>query len=188
METSTRYLALLRGINVGGNNIIKMADLKACFETMGFTDVATYIQSGNVIFVSDEPDQMKLETQIEKVLSETFNYKSRVLVISHQQLKYVVEKIPEEFGMHPDTHKYDVVFLKNPLTAEKAKAEVVARKEVDNVYADNGVLYFSRAIANLSKSYLSKIITLPIYQFMTIRNWNTTSKLLALMEKHEIRF
>jgi uncharacterized protein (DUF1697 family) len=183
MGTSTSYLALLRGINVGGNNIIKMADLKACFETMGFTDVATYIQSGNVIFSSREVDQIMLEAQIEKALSETFNYSSRVVVISYQQLKVIVENTPEEFGQHPDTHKYDVVFMKNPLTAESALVEVVARKEVDFIYAMNGVLYFSRTIANLTKSYLSKIITLPIYKFMTIRNWNTTSKLLALMEK-----
>jgi uncharacterized protein (DUF1697 family) len=183
MKPSNRYLALLRGINVGGKNIIKMADLKACFEMMCFTDVSTYIQSGNVIFASDETDPMLLETHIEKVLSETFNYKSRIVVISHQQLKEVVVKTPDGFGMFPDTYKYDVVFLKKPLTAESAISEVLARKEVDNVYTENGVLYFSRDIANLSKSYLSKIVTLPIYQFMTIRNWNTTSKLLLLMEK-----
>jgi len=183
MGTSSSYLALLRGINVGGNNIIKMADLKTCFETMGFTDVATYIQSGNVIFSSDEVDQMKLEAHIEKALSETFNYSSRVVVISYQQLKAIVENTPDGFGLYPETHKYDVVFLKNPLTAESALNEVVARKEVDSVFAINGVLYFSRTIANLTKSYLSKIITLPIYKFMTIRNWNTTSKLLALMDR-----
>jgi uncharacterized protein (DUF1697 family) len=183
MGTSTCYLALLRGINVGGNNIIKMANLKACFESMGFIDVATYIQSGNVIFSSEEVDQMKLEVQIEKALSETFSYSSRVVVISYQQLKEVVEKAPDEFGIFTDTHKYDVVFPKNPLTAESALTEVVARKEIDHVFAMNGVLYFSRTIANLTKSYLSKIITLPIYKFMTIRNWNTTTKLLALMGK-----
>jgi len=183
MKTSNGYLALLRGINVGGNNIIKMADLKACFETMGFTNVTTYIQSGNVIFSSEEVDQIKLEIEIEKVLSETFNYSSKVVIVSHQQLKAVVEKAPDEFGLNPDTHKYDVVFLKNPLTAESAISDVLARKEVDYVYAENGVLYFSRIIANLTKSYLSKIITLPIYHFMTIRNWNTTTKLLALMGK-----
>jgi len=183
MNTSNGYLALLRGINVGGNNIIKMANLKACFETMGFTNVATYIQSGNVIFTSEEVDQLKLEAQIEKVLSETFNYSSRVVVVSHQQLKEVVEKAPDEFGLHPETHKYDVVFLKKPVTAENALEEVKARKEVDFVYAQNGVIYFSRLISNLSKSYLIKIISLPIYKFMTIRNWNTTSKLLLLMEE-----
>jgi uncharacterized protein (DUF1697 family) len=184
MGTSTSYLALLRGINVGGNNIIKMADLKTCFETMGFTNVSTYIQSGNVIFTSEEVDQIKLEAQIEKVLSETFNYSSKVVVVSHQQLKAVVENTPDGFGLYPETHKYDVVFLKKPLTAESAIAEVVARKEVDSVFAINGVLYFSRTIANLTKSYLIKIITLPIYKFMTIRNWNTTSKLITMMERY----
>jgi uncharacterized protein (DUF1697 family) len=174
-------LALLRGINVGGKNIIKMSDLKACFEKMGFANVLTYIQSGNVIFSSVESDISLLETQIEKVLSETFNYQSRVVVVSQQQLKTIVERRPVEFGQHIDTHKYDVVFLKQPLTAEKAFANVVARKEVDDVFAENNVLYFSRAIANLSKSYLIKIITLPIYQFMTIRNWNTTTKLVELI-------
>ncbi len=183
MNKPSRYLALLRGINVGGNNIIKMADLKACFEIMGFTGVATYIQSGNVIFSSEENEISALEERIEKVLSETFNYQSRVVVISHQQLKAVVDKSPEEFGMHSDTHKYDVVFLKNPLTAEDAFDQIIARKEVDFVYAQNGVIYFKRTIANLTKSYISKIIVLPIYKSMTIRNWNTTSKLLALMEK-----
>jgi len=183
MNKPSRFLALLRGINVGGNNIIKMADLKACFETMGFANVSTYIQSGNVIFSSEEVDTIALEERIEKVLSETFNYKSRVVVISHQQLKAVVEQTPEDFGKYSETHKYDVVFLKQTLTSENAFAQIVARNEVDFVYTQNGVIYFSRTIANLSKSYLSKIITLPIYQFMTIRNWNTTSKLLLLMEK-----
>jgi len=183
MNKPSRYLALLRGINVGGNNIIKMADLKASFEKMGFTDVKTYIQSGNVIFSSEENETSTLEERIEKVLSETFNYQSRVVVVSYEQLKAVVEQSPEEFGMHPDTQKYDVVFLKEPLTAENAFDQIIARKEIDFVYAQNGVIYFKRTIANLTKSYISKIITLPIYQFMTIRNWNTTHKLYELMKK-----
>jgi len=63
-----QYLTLLRGINVGGNNIIKMTDLKSCFENMGFTSVSTYIQSGNVIFKSDEKDNTRLTNKIEQVL------------------------------------------------------------------------------------------------------------------------
>jgi uncharacterized protein (DUF1697 family) len=183
MNNPSQFLALLRGINVGGNNIIKMADLKTCFEKMGFSGVSTYIQSGNVVFTANESDTLKLETAIEKVLSETFNYQSHVVVIEFEQLKAIVNNTPPDFGKYPETYRYDVVFLKNPLTAEKALTEIVARKEVDFVYAQNGVIYFSRTIANLTKSYLSKIISLPIYQFMTIRNWNTTSKLLGLMKK-----
>jgi uncharacterized protein (DUF1697 family) len=183
METTNRYLALLRGINVGGKNIIKMIELKTCFEKMGFTGVVTYIQSGNVIFSSDKQDINNIEAFIEEVLSKTFNYHSRVVIVSHQQLKAIVENTPSEFGLHSDTHKYDVVFLKHPLTAENAITEVIARKEIDYTSALNGVLYFSRLISNLGKSYLSKIITLPIYQSMTIRNWNTTTKLKELMEQ-----
>ncbi len=69
---------MLRGINVGGNNIIKMADLKACFERMGFSNVSTYIQSGNVIFESTKKDAARLEKKIETSLSEAFRYDSRV--------------------------------------------------------------------------------------------------------------
>ena len=67
-----QYLALLRGINVGGNNIIKMAELKGCFENLGFSNVATYIQSGNVIFSSTYHDEMRITTQIEEILSSVF--------------------------------------------------------------------------------------------------------------------
>jgi uncharacterized protein (DUF1697 family) len=67
-STSNVFVALLRGVNVGGNNMISMSSLKQSFETMGFTDVSTYINSGNIIFKSKEADARKLETKIEKVL------------------------------------------------------------------------------------------------------------------------
>jgi len=76
----TRFLALLRGINVGGNNLIKMNDLKAEFERLGFQDVKTYIQSGNVIFSSALSDKLKLTELLEKSLSEKFSYPARVLL------------------------------------------------------------------------------------------------------------
>jgi len=101
MNKPSRFLALLRGINVGGNNIIKMADLKACFETMGFANVSTYIQSGNVIFSSEEVDTIALEERIEKVLSETFNYKSRVVVIAISNLKRLWSKLQKTLGNIP---------------------------------------------------------------------------------------
>ena len=96
----TQYLALLRGINVGGNNIIKMADLKACFENMGFTEVVTFIQSGNVLFRSAEKDKTKLTKKIEQGLSERFSYKSRLVVVAHKELKKAVVEAPKEFGSH----------------------------------------------------------------------------------------
>ncbi|MDQ3005328.1 MAG: DUF1697 domain-containing protein [Chloroflexota bacterium] len=179
----TQYLALLRGINVGGNNIIKMADLKACFENMGFTEVLTYIQSGNVLFKSDEKDKTKLTKKIEQRLSERFSYKSRLVVVAYKELKKAVDEAPRGFGKELDKYRYDVIFLKEPLTPVEAMKNVSIKDGVDSAYAGKSVLYFSRLISKASQSHLTKTIKLPVYQNMTIRNWNTTTKLLTLMEK-----
>lgn len=177
-----RYVALLRGINVGGKNLIKMTDLKASFEALGLEDVKTFIQSGNIVFSSDESDVKKLTSRIEAALSKTFNYKSRLVLRSQSQMKRIVTKAPKGFGTEPAKYRYDVIFLKEPLTAAKAMKSVTVREGVDEAHAGTGVLYFSRLDARASQSYLTRIIGMPIYQDMTIRNWNTTTKLLALME------
>ena len=179
----TQYLALLRGINVGGNNIIKMADLKACFENMGFTDVITYIQSGNVLFRSAEKDKTQLTRKIEQGLSKRFSYKSRLVVVAHKELRKAVEGAPKGFGKELDKYRYDVIFLKEPLSPPEAMRNVSIKDGVDSAYRGKTVLYFSRLISKASQSHLTKIIKLPVYQNMTIRNWNTTTKLLALLEK-----
>lgn len=178
----TQYLALLRGINVGGSNIIKMADLKMCFENMGFTYVTTYIQSGNVLFKSAEKDKTKLINKIEKVLSKRFSYKSRIVAVTHRELKKIIEGAQRGFGKDVDKYRYDVIFLKEPLTPKQAIKNVSTKEGVDNAYLGEYVLYFSRLISKAPQSHLTKIIKLPIYQNMTIRNWNTTTRLLALME------
>lgn len=181
--TETQYLALLRGINVGGNNIIRMADLKACFEKMGFTDVLTYIQSGNILFKSGERDTANLTNKIEKALSGRYNYNSRLVVISQKQLHTVVNEAPAGFGNDTAKYRYDVLFIKEPLTPGEAIKNVSTKEGVDNACAGKYVLYFSRLISKASQSRLPKIIMLPMYQNMTIRNWNTTTKLFELMEK-----
>jgi len=181
-----QYLALLRGINVGGKNIIKMADLKASFESMGFSDVTTYIQSGNVMFTSAEKDKLKLARQIEKNLSKTFNYASLVVVVSYQELQKIVKSAPQGFGGEPDNYRYDVVFLKDPLTPAEVMEQVSLKEGVDQAYAGEIAFYFSRLTSRAVQSRLNKIASLPIYKSMTIRNWNTTTKLLALMEKENL--
>ena len=177
-----KYVALLRGINVGGKNLIKMTDLKACFEALGLEDVSTYIQSGNVLFSADRSEQARLTIQIEEALSKTFNYKSRVVLRSHKQMKEIVARAPKSFGNDPATYRYDVIFLKAPLTAVEAMKTVTAKEGVDQAFAGQGVLYFSRLISKASQSHLTRIIGMPVYQDMTIRNWNTTTKLLSLMD------
>jgi uncharacterized protein (DUF1697 family) len=182
MMAATQYVALLRGINVGGNNIIKMVDLKACFEKMGLAEVATYIQSGNVLFSTDEKDKTSLINTIEKALSDSFAYNSRLVLLTHEHLKSIVAEAPPEFGQQQGAYRYDVIFLKEPLTAAAAMQSVTTKAGVDTAHQGQAVLYFSRLSSKAGQSHLTKIISLPVYQQMTIRNWNTTTALLALME------
>ena len=177
------YVALLRGINVGGNNLIKMPALKACFEAQGLCDVATYIQSGNVLFTVAGSDNLALCRRIEQALTKTFGYESRVVIRSRDELKSIVGKAPKGFGSKPAAYRYDVIFLREPVTAAEAMKSVTAHPEVDQVFAGKGALYFSRLISKASKSHLSRIVGKPVYKDMTIRNWNTTSKLLELIEQ-----
>lgn len=178
-----QYVALLRGINVGGKNIIKMTDLKACFEAQGLANVRTYIQSGNVVFQSDEMDKARLASELEDALSSNFHYNSSLVLRSDEEMKAIVEHAPAGFGSEPDSYRYDVIFLKKPLTSSKVMEQITAREGVDQAFAGEEVLYFSRLIARASQSYLTRIINLPLYRSLTIRNWNTTAKLLHLMEE-----
>jgi uncharacterized protein (DUF1697 family) len=175
-----QYVALLRGINVGGKNLIPMARLKACFEGLGFEQVATYIQSGNVLFEAAGSDGVKLTRQIEKALAKTFSYRASVVLRSRKQMQETVRRAPRGFGSQPDKYRYDVLFLKAPLTAANALKIVAAqgvREGVDEVWPGPGALYFRRLVARATQSKLSRVVSLPIYQQMTIRNWNTTRRL-----------
>ena len=183
MANQYQYLTLLRGINVGGSNIIKMTDLKSCFEKMGFDDVTTFIQSGNVLFKTAEKDKTKLTDKIEQELSERFSYSSRIVLVSSKQLDKVVNEAPAGYGMEPEKYRYDVIFVKDPLTPAELITRISTRDGVDSAWAGESVLYFSRLIARASQSHLSRIITIPEYQYITVRNWNTTTRLLALMKK-----
>ncbi len=177
-----RYLALLRGINVGGKNAIRMPELKACFEASGFEDVSTYIQSGNVVFGARDGRAPELAGRIEDMLASTFGLPISVVLRSRTQMRSIVGRAPDGFGTDPASYRYDVIFLKEPLTAREAMKSVSVKAGVDEAHAGRGVLYFSRLTAKASASRLSRIVGLPEYKFMTIRNWNTTTTLLRMMD------
>jgi uncharacterized protein (DUF1697 family) len=177
----TRYVALLRGINVGGRNLIRMTELAACFEDEGFSDVATYIQSGNVLFSAGGSDRAGLAGRVEEMLAARFSYPASVVLRTRRQMQGVVERAPEGFGSDPATYRCDVIFLKEPLTASKAMQSVTTREGVDRATAGTGVIYFSRLISRASQSQLSRLVSMPVYRHMTIRNWNTTTKLRRMM-------
>jgi uncharacterized protein (DUF1697 family) len=182
-----QYVALLRGINVGGNNLIKMPDLKACFEAQGYTNVATYIQSGNVLFETNKANQATLTKEIEQALAKTFDYyAAKVVLCSRPQLQKVVDDAPKIFHHTPASdYRCDVIFLKEPLTVDQTLQAITLKEGVDSVAPGEKVVYFARLAERAAQSRLTRIIGTPIYQDMTIRNWNTTQKLLQKMQELE---
>jgi len=177
-----KYVALLRGINVGGKNLIKMPALKDCFEANAFEDVSTYIQSGNVVFSAATSRAADLTRRIEEMLISTFDLPISVVLRSRGQMRRTVHGAPDGFGSEPDLYRYDVVFLKPPLHAKTAMRSVSTKPGVDEAHAGAGVLYFSRLSSRATQSRLNRIASAPVYQYMTIRNWNTTTRLLGLLE------
>ncbi len=176
-----RYVALLRGINVGGRNLVPMTALRAAFEESGLDDVRTYIQSGNVLFRTAEP-AATLEDRIEEALEARFATRLVVVVRSHAQLRSIVTSAPAGFGARPDTFHSDVIFLKSPLSAREAMKALDLREGVDQAWPGRGVVYFARLSERLSASRLSRVTARREYQRMTIRSWTTTTKLLALAD------
>jgi len=175
-----RYVALLRGINVGGKNSVAMADLRQALEADGYTAVSTYIRSGNVLFESEAPPDV-LEDAVEATLERRFGIPLVVVVRSREQLRGVVEGAPEGFGQKPETYHSDAIFLKSPLTSEQAMRVVVLRDGVDRAWPGEGVVYFERLTERRTQSRMNRIVGTPEYRLMTIRNWATTTTLVALL-------
>ncbi len=180
-----RYAALLRGINVGGRNVIAMTDLREAFEASGLQAVRTYIQSGNVLFESAAP-RHSLEHDLEAMLERRFGLPLVVILRSRTQLRHVIEKAPNGFGREPDVYHSDVIFLKRPLTSQQAMRVVKLREGVDQAWAGTGVTYFARLSDRLARSRMSRIVGTPEYQQMTIRSWTTTTKLLRLLDEPRV--
>jgi uncharacterized protein (DUF1697 family) len=182
------YVVLLRGINVGGKNIVPMAGLRSCLKELGFANVATYIASGNVILASDQT-AAEVKARIEAALTRNFKLHSdliKVLVLTRKQLQTVVDKKPAGFGDQPAKYNSDVIFLMG-IDAAEAMLIFDPREGVDTVWPGVGVIYSQRLSAERTKSRLNKIMASPLYKSMTIRNWNTTVKLLELLKATDLR-
>lgn len=173
----TRYIALLRGINVGGRNVIPMKELKALFEQCGFSDVEIYIQSGNVMFSCGVSDSSKIRKKIEINLKKYSGADIPVVLLTAEQLSNVVTNAPAWFGAEPEKYRYDVAFLDPEIDAGTLLPKIPLREGVDCAAAGNSVLYFSKMIEKATQSRLPKMISLPEYRLMTVRNRNTVIKL-----------
>ena len=178
-----KYVALLRGVNVGGKSLVKMADLRTCVEEAGMTDVTTYINSGNVFFSTAEKNELKLAKKIEKVIEATFKLPVRVVVISHDHLKRIIAAQPKGWGEDADWRYYSL-FLLPPCDSKTAVQAIgVPKPEIETLTAGEGIVYQANDMRHYGKTRISKLVGSPIYQQITIRNFNTTRKLLELMEK-----
>jgi uncharacterized protein (DUF1697 family) len=182
MKSLRSSVALLRGINVGGKNLISMADLAAAFRDAGYQDVRTYIQSGNVLFTADRATGRELEDEVEQMLEKRFAIPIMVVIRSHDELAATIAAAPANHGSAE--LRSDVFFLKHPLDAAAVHAELPQLREgVDSVALGPGAIYFSRVAAQAAKTRMTRIIGTPIYQQMTIRNWRTSTRLLHMLDE-----
>jgi len=162
-----------------------MKQLAACLESGGYSDVTTYIQSGNVLFTTDLTDARAMELDLEDRIRRQFGFPVPVVVRSRAEMLTTIDAAPPGFG-GPD-HRCDVIFLKHPLTADEAFPELPAPVEgVDQSWkGPAGCLYWSRLAERASKSRLSRIASSPIYPSITVRNWNTTTRLATLLKDRD---
>jgi len=178
------HVVLIRGINVGGKNKVPMAGLKECLEQLGFFNVSTYIASGNVVLESDRGAD-EIRARIEEALPECFNLDDeyiRVLVLPRDQLQAVIDNKPDGFGEQPEKYHSDAIFLIG-IDSAQAMPLFKPREGVDMVWPGDGVIYSQRLSSQRTKSRLSRIMATPEYKLMTIRSWNTTTKLLEMTER-----
>ena len=179
------FLALLRGINVGGQNVIAKAELIRCFEDLGFTSVRTYIQSGNVLFRSGETSVAALTRAVEQRLSERLGRAVRAVVLPRARYRAAVRSAPDGWG-RDDDRKHNAMFTLRGVTPRLAVAQLPALKpDIESVATGPGVIFWSLSKAHQTRTAWMKLAADPIYQRVTIRNHRTVLRLLELLEDDE---
>jgi len=179
--SGTLFVALFSGINVGGNRIVKMAELRALFEKLGFSDVATYVQSGNAVFRSSKGDAATLTKQIEAAFEKQWGFHSRIMVRDLSWFERLVSEnpYPEVAAEHTKLHAY--VLEREPTADEIARlAEKCIGPERFEIKGD--VLYL-HAPDGLGKSVFAGLIPRTLKVPGTARNWRSVLALLGLAGK-----
>ena len=175
------YVSLLRGINVGGNKKIKMADLRALYESLGFTNVSTLLQSGNAVFKSDLTDTSKIAKRIEDGIEAQFGFHSDLFVLTAQDFRTAFDNNPFTGGDYEGS-KLLVTFYAATLPDDLIQALHDAHDGPETVKSHGNVLYIyfpdGMGRSKLAGKTLGQIIKIS----GTGRNWNTMTKLLALVE------
>lgn len=179
------YISLLRGINVGGNKKIKMADLKTLYESLGFLHVQTLLQSGNVIFKSDVEDTSQLTRQIEEAVEKTFGFQSRIIIRTPDQMRAIIKDHPFSAEQLERPSKLQVMFLSGAPTSEAFELLRTDSKGPEMLYGIGQELFIDftdgMADSKLTSAFMDKRLKV----IGTGRNWNTTVKLLTIAEDLE---
>lgn len=173
-----RYIAFLRGINVGGNKKVEMPKLQKVFELLGFTNVSTYINSGNVIFHSDTKDFSQIETALQK----TFGFEVKIVLRDAENIRKLCKKIPREWK-NDTKQKTDVLFLLDAFNSKNTLDLIQPNPAVDTLEYISGAIVWNIQRSNYTKSGLKNFIGTTLYKNMTARNINTVRKLGEILSK-----
>lgn len=175
-----RYIALLRGINVGGNNKVPMKELKSCFEALGFNNVQTYINSGNVIFEVPVIDRKELVDQCEQAVGNHFSFKVTCTVVSADELNDALDHAPEWWGKDVAS-SHNALFIIAPETPATIINEIgEINPEYERIASHGSIIFWSATVKTFGRTRLSKIVGTLAYRSITIRNINTTKKLAEI--------
>ena len=179
----TKHLALLRGINVSGHNMIKMEALKAALEAIGFTNVITYIQSGNVFVETEEESSFGVGFKIKQEIFKTFGHEVPVIVIGKNDLELCFKNNPFLKQKDVDTKKLYVAFISKELSSSAINELKISQFKPDEAVIDGNRIFIKYDIGagktRLDQKYIEKKLNVTA----TIRNWNTVTKLLEMYEE-----
>ena len=175
------YIALLRGINVSGQKKIKMADLRTHLSELGYGNLQTYIQSGNIVFSSAEEDAAVLEGQIHEKIKEKYGFEVPVLVLQPEDFTAVLDRNPMQEERHDRKRLYVTFLASEPVPEKKAKLSELDYSPEEYVL-DGKVIYFFSPTgygrAKMNNNFFEQKLKVKA----TTRNWNTVNKLLAMSQ------
>ena len=175
----SQKIALLRGINVGGHRIIKMADLKKLMTDLGFTSVTTYIQSGNILFETADQTSEALSNQIKQGIADRFGFEVRVLVLNRQELEEAANQNPY-LNTETDLSGLHLILLSEIPKAEKV-AEVLAFDCTPDAFTIKDRFIYLNLDTQYHKTKLSNaFFEKKLGVEATTRNWKTVLKLIEL--------
>lgn len=174
------YVALLRGVNVGGNHTVEMAKLKQTFGKLGFTGIRTFIASGNVIFETDSADRTQLATRIESAIAHDLGFPVPVLLRNLPDMAALVQGIPETWANN-GTMKCDVLFLWPDIDSPEILKHIPHRPDVENLLYLPGAVIWRVDRDKIKQGQMLKVAGNKLHGQLTVRNPTTVRKLYQLM-------